>query len=67
MFEENIQDKIETWLREDGLQYNMVPNPEVNTNIAFWPNPELKMHAIPSFNIYNKFVYDISSDIFTSR
>ena len=46
MAEENISDKIENWLREEEFQYNKVHDPNADTNITFWPNPELKMHAI---------------------
>lgn len=44
--EVSLIDKILNWLAEEGLQFNKIADLENDANIAFWPNPQLKMHAI---------------------
>ena len=44
--EVSMADKILRWLAEEGLQLNKIADSENDANIAFWPNPQLKMHAI---------------------
>ncbi|MGI8719802.1 MAG: DUF2299 family protein [Nitrososphaeraceae archaeon] len=47
MAEENsLIERIQNWLTEEGLQNNKLEDKDVDANIAFWPNPLLKMHLL---------------------
>jgi hypothetical protein len=42
----SLESMAEENVREEEFQYNKVHDPNADTNITFWPNPELKMHQL---------------------